>query len=125
VTLLRAGALRSLAKRGLPLSLACTSACSASGDLWATQALARQLRAPGRGVRGGSGGLPRGTSYVTLATRSATRVGAGGSDLSLRPGRAPRTRLVGLASAALRVTALTGGPGTDPRALSLPLLLPR
>ena len=125
VTLARAGGLRSLAKRGLPVTLACSSACSASGDLWTTTALAQRLRAPGVAVRGGRGGLPRGTGYVSLATRSATRRGAGGADLALRPGRAPRTRLVGLPSAGLRVTALAGGPGTDPRALSLPLTLPR
>jgi hypothetical protein len=125
VTLVRSGALRSVAKHGLPLTLACSSACSASGGLWATAALARRLRAAGRAVRGGSGGLPRGSRYVSLATRAATRGGAGGADLALRLARAPRTRLTSLASAGLRIAALVGGPGTDARALSLPLMLSR
>jgi hypothetical protein len=124
VTLVRSGALRSVAKRGLPVTLACSSACSASGDLWTTRALAQRLRASGRAVRG-QAGVPRGERYVSLATRPATLRGAGGADLALRPGRTPRVRLAGLASAGLRVIALAGGPGTDPRALSLPLTLPR
>ena len=125
VTLVRGGALRTVARHGLSLTLACSSACTASGSLWATAALAHRLRALGRAVRGGLDGLPRGMRYVSLATGSATRRGAGGADFALRPGRAPRARLASLASAGLRVTALGGGPGTDPRALSLPLLLPR
>ncbi|HKG01874.1 MAG TPA: hypothetical protein VKB03_01725 [Conexibacter sp.] len=125
VALMRAGALRALAKHGLPVTLACSSACSASGDLWAPTTLAHRLRAPGRSLRGGQGGLPRGARYVSLATRTAARTGAGGADLALRPGRAPRVHLARLASAGLRITALAGGPGTDARALSLPLTLSR
>jgi len=125
VTLVRSGALRSVARGGLPVTLACSSACSASGDLWATSALARRLHAPGRAVRGGRGGLPRGTRYVSLAARAAARAGAGGADLALRPGRAPRARLAGLPSAGLRLTMLAGGPGTAARALSLAVALPR
>lgn len=125
VTLVRTGALRSLAKHGLPLTLVCTSACSAGGGLWVASAVAKQLHAKGRSIAGGRQGLPRGTRYVSLVARGAQRSGAGASDLTLRPGRTPRTHLPRLASAAARVTQLVGGPGTDPRALGWPLTLPR
>jgi hypothetical protein len=125
VLLLRAGALRALARHGLPLTLACSSACSTRGALWVASALAHRLHARGRAVRGGHEGLPRGSRYVSLTTSGKSRSGAGASDLALLPGRVPRARLPRLARAAARVTALAGGPGTDARALSLPLTLPR
>ena len=125
VTLVRTGALRSLARGGLPVTLACTSACSARGGLWVARALAKQLRAQGRSIAGGRDGLPRGTRYVPLASRSATRSGPGGSDFTLALGRTPRARLARLPSAAARVTGIVSGPGSDPRALSLPLALTR
>jgi len=75
VTLLRSGAVRALGRRGLPVTLACTSACAAAG---------------------------------------ATRAHAGGADLRLARGR----------GAAVRVKAVVGGPGTDPRMLAVRLTLP-
>lgn len=125
VALVRSGALTPVAKRGLRATLACTSACSAESGLWVDQSVARRLHARGRAVPGGRGGLSRGTRYVALATRDAARSRAGATDITLRPGRAPRIRLPRLASAALRVTALVSGPGTDARALAWPLALPR
>ncbi|MFL5818385.1 MAG: hypothetical protein ACJ76L_12400 [Conexibacter sp.] len=76
ITLVRSGALRSLGRRGLPVTLACSSACS---------------------------------------TRGATRPRAGGADLRLTRGR----------GASVRADAAVGGPGTDPRTLTLRLTLPR
>jgi hypothetical protein len=125
VTLVRTGALRSTAARGLPVTVACTSACSARSGLWVARDVARRVRATGRAVAGGREGLPRGGRYVSLGARAATRSGAGASDLLLRVYGTPRARLPRLASAAARVTAIVGGPGTDPRALSWPLLLSR
>lgn len=125
VALVRAGALRKLAKHSLPATLACSSACSARARLWVGAALAHRLRARGTATPGGRDGLPRGTRYVSLAFASGERAAAGGLDLALLAGLAPRARLAKLPSAAVRVTALAGGPGTDARALSLPLLLPR
>ncbi|HEV7774040.1 MAG TPA: hypothetical protein VGO48_12220 [Conexibacter sp.] len=76
VTLVRSGALRALGRRGLPVTLACSSACGAPGV------------SRGRG---------------------------GGSDLGLARGRGTLVR-AGIA---------VGGPGTDPRTLTLRLTLPR
>jgi hypothetical protein len=78
VALVRSGALSSVAKHRLPLTLACSGACS---------------------------------------TRGAIRRSAGASTLRLALGRRPRARL--------RIVALVGGPGTDPRPLRLALTLPR
>ena len=125
IALVRAGALRSLAKHGLPATLACSSACSADGGLWVTSSLARGLRAHGRSVRGGQQGLPRGTRYVPLGIAAARRTRAGAVDFTLPVGTAVRGRLPRLTSAAARITALAGGPGTDPRSLGWPLVLPR
>ncbi|HZV72369.1 MAG TPA: hypothetical protein VFF79_01520 [Conexibacter sp.] len=125
VTLVRTGALAALAKHGLPATLACTSACSASSALWVTADVAHRLHARGRAVVGGRAGLPRGTRYVSLGAGAPRRAGAGATDVVLQLGRASRTRLPRLSGAAARVTALAGGPGTDPRTLSLPLALPR
>lgn len=125
VTLVRAGALRSAAARGLPVTLACTSACSVRSSLWVGRDVARRVRATGRAVPGGRDGLPRGGRYVSLGARGTARTSAGASDVRLKVFGTPRARLSRLASAAARVTAIVHGPGTDPRALSWPLVLPR
>lgn len=125
VTVARSGALRTLAKRGLPVTVACSSACSAQSGLWAPVSLARQLKAKGDVVPGGRQGLPRGTRYVALGDRGVKRAGGGGSDFPLTLGRNPRIQLRRLASVAARVTAVVEGPGTAARVLSWPLVLGR
>ncbi|MBB4662792.1 hypothetical protein [Conexibacter arvalis] len=125
VTLARSGPLRSVAARGLPVTVACSSACSAPVALWAPQSLARSLRVPGRAVAGSRrNGLPRGR-YVALGRTTIRRTRGGGSDPSLTVPRAVRSRLSVRASAGLRVTAKASGPGTPARWLSWPLTLPR
>ena len=77
---MRAGALRAVAARGLPVTVACSSACSASGGLWVARALARRVRAPGRSGRAAArAGCRAATRYVSLASRAVTRGGAGGA----------------------------------------------
>lgn len=125
VTLVRAGALAALARHGLAVALACSTACSARGDLWIGAGLARHLRLRGSAVRGGRDGLPRGARWVSLATRHALRARGGESDLVLRLAGAPRARLPRLASASIRVVALAAAPDADPRALAWGLALPR
>lgn len=125
VTLLRDGALAAVAARGLPLTVACSSACSSRGGLWAAEALAHRLGAQGTPVAGGREGLPRGTRYVSLGAARGARRGAGARDLTIPVGRVPRSRLPRLASATVRVAVVANGPGTPDRAFSLPLGLPR
>lgn len=123
VTLRRSGALAALGARGLPVTLACSAGCSARTVLWAPASLARALRAPGRAV--GAPGLPRG-SYVALGSRALTVRAGGGSDGSLTlASRSVRAGIDDRANAAVRIAAVVRGPGTPPRGLSAPLLLPR
>lgn len=125
VTLARSGPLRGVASRGLPVTVACSSACDAPVALWVPQALARSLRAPGSAVAGSTrNGLPRGR-YVALGRFTVRRTRGGGSDPSLTVPRTVRSRLGARGSAALRVTAKASGPGTPARWLSWPLTLPR
>jgi hypothetical protein len=125
VTLSRSGPLRGVASRGLPVTLACSSACSAPLTLWAPQTLARSLRAPGPAVAGSTrNGLPRGR-YVALGRATVRRTRGGGSDPSLAVPRAVRARLGARASAGLRVTARAEGPGTAASWLAWPLTLSR
>jgi len=125
VTLARSGPLRGVAARGLPVTLACSSACSAPLSLWVPQTLARSLRAPGRAVAGSTrNGLPRGR-YVALGRVTVRRTRGGGSDPSLTVPRSIRARLGARGEAGLRVTAKASGPGTPARWLSWPLTLPR
>jgi len=125
VTLARSGPLRGVAARGLPVTVACSSACSAPVALWVTQPLARSLRAPGQAVGGSTrNGLPRG-SYVALGRLTVRRSRGGGSDPSVKVPASVRSRLGLRGSAGLRVTAKTSGPGTSARWLSWPLTLPR
>ncbi len=120
------GTLRTVAAHGLPVTVACSSACSARSALWVAHALARRIEATGQVVSGGRQGLPRGARYVSLGTRRAQRGGAGANDLTLPIGRIPRARLSRLGgTAAVRVTASAGGPDTPDRAFSLPLALSR
>ncbi len=130
VTLLRRGVPAALAAHGLPVTLACASACDASAGLWVPRSLARRLHARGRAVAGGRDGLPHGARYVRIARRAAHRREAGASELRLRLGGQPRRRLARAAAhtaggVAIRVTAAAGGPGTDARALTWPLALGR
>lgn len=126
VALVRAGALAALARHGLPVTLACSTACGARGELWIGAGLARRLRLRATAVRGGRDGLPRSARWVALAARHAVRGGAGGGDLVLRLGRgAPRARLPRLASASLRIVALAAAPDADRRPLAWTLALPR
>lgn len=125
VTLARTGALRAIAARGLPVTVACSSACTARGELWVARALAHRLRVKGPAVSGGHEGLPRGGRYVSLGAKGGARPGAGASDLALPVGHAARARLPLLTGLAARVTGLVSGPGSRPRAFSWPLALGR
>jgi hypothetical protein len=126
VTLMRTGALGAVAAHGLPLTVACTSACSQRATLWIPRALVRTLHAPGRSVAGGGrSGLPRGGRYVSLGAASVARRRGGASDLTLPLPRAVRARLTALARLGVRVVGRASGPGTPARALAWPLVLPR
>lgn len=129
VTLVRRGALRRLAADGLPVTVACTSACSQRSELYVTGAVATRLRARGRTTRGGGRtGLPRGR-YVALgaasASRSLARADGGIEDVTIALPASVRRRLPRLASAGVRVAARAGGPGTPTRTLGWPLVLAR
>jgi hypothetical protein len=125
VTLVRAGSLTSLARSGLPASVACSSACSARTVLWIPLASARALRAPGRSVAGGGrSGLPRGR-YVSLGTATVSRPRGGVSDLTLPTPRTVRARLPRMRGLSLRTVARVSGPGTPASSLGWPLALPR
>jgi hypothetical protein len=125
VALVRSGSLASLASRGLPASVACSSACTARAALWVGQTTARSLKAPGRSVAGGGRtGLPRGR-YVSLGTATVTRPRGGASDVVLATPRTVRTRLPRLSALSLRTVARVDGPGTPVSAISWPLALPR
>lgn len=126
VTLARAGALRSLASRGLPATAACTFACTQRTRLWAPDRLGRALRANGALLRGARGnGLPRGGLYRSLAAATVRRERGGTTDLVLRPARDVGARLAGRSVAGLRATAVVTSPGSRSRSLSWPLTLPR
>jgi hypothetical protein len=127
VTLTRTGALRGLVADGLPVTVACSTACTQQTQLWITSAVATRLRAPGRNVRGGGrSGLPNG-SYVSLGVRTVRRPRATGgiADVTLELPRAVHRRLPRLASAGLRVAGRASGPGTLTRQLGWPLVLAR
>jgi hypothetical protein len=126
VTLVRSGALKALAAKGLPTTLVCSSACSGRTNLWVARAVAIGLHARGGSVAGGSRtGLPHGGRYVSLGSAPLARTRGGATDLTLPVQRAVRARLVRLTAAGLRGAGVIRGPGTPDRALSWPLTLPR
>ncbi|MDW5596223.1 hypothetical protein VSS74_17880 [Conexibacter stalactiti] len=127
VTLVRSGPLRGLPERGLPITLACSSPCSARTAMYVSDRSARALRAPGGRVSGTrANGLPRG-SYAALGERVVSRTKAGGSDvtIALDLPRAAVRRLTRLSALGLRTSARTRGAGSAAAAYSLPLTLPR
>jgi hypothetical protein len=125
VSLVRSGALASIASRGLAVTVACTSVCSQRTTQWTTSTTAKALRVPGAGIAGSDrNGLPKG-SYVSLGAASAQRRTGGGSDVSIAVTRDARRPVARAASLALRVSTVIRGPGTPMRASSIPLVLPR
>lgn len=126
VTLQRGGGLRRLAAGGLPVTVACTSACDVAPRLWVADGVARRLGDRGRRVAGRRGnGLPRGR-YALLGRTAARRARNGVADLVVPVRSRPaRQRLPRLGAAGIRITARAAGPGTPARQLSWPLHLAR
>jgi len=102
------------AARGLPLALDCSDACLTTSTLLLDSSTARRLRVRGRLVRGGRGGLPRG-SYVVIGTATARRSSGGALSPRVRLSRSAASRVArvrGLRALLLTTVSGTGTPSS-------------
>lgn len=123
---LAAGALTpsGLASRGLPLGVDCSDACLTTSTLLLDRATARRLGVRGRLVRGGRGGLPRG-SYVVLGTATARRASGGSLSARVRLSRSAASRVTRARLLGVRLLTTVSGPGTPASAFAGILTLSR